>query len=104
MRVEDAHRFRENAGRGGRRNQFEDENTICICEVDGSHGLLTPRASTHVCHACFCNVQILIDLPATLKCFIYWGVTVSQRDEINIGTYSDLLATTASSDAAELGK
>lgn len=74
-----------------------------ICQVDGSQDLSIARTSVHFCHVHFCNVQIPIDLLATLKPFTYQRVTVSWRDETSIWTYSDPLATTDSSGAAELG-
>lgn len=56
--------------RGGKTNQSEDESTKYFCLGDGSQGFSTARAPLHVCYACFCDMQSLINLPEMWNPFL----------------------------------
>lgn len=52
------------------KKKSEDESSRYFCLGDGSQGFLTARAPMHVCYACFCDMQNLIDLPEMRNPFL----------------------------------
>lgn len=57
-------------GEKKKKKQSDDESTRCFCLGDGSQGFSTARAPMHVCYACSCDMQSLIDLPEMWNPFL----------------------------------